>query len=66
MYRWGPPSSDSPLSLIFVAKKIQPKLFEDYDLDTIIVDYYKEFYGIMLTSDDLYTIYHPSRSAAGL
>ena len=66
MYRWCPPSSDSPLSLVFLAKTIQPKLFEDYDLDKIIVDYYKEFYGITLTSGDLHTIYHPSRSAAGL
>ena len=66
MYRWCPPSSDSPLSLVFLAKTIQPELFADYDLDKIVCDYYKEFYGIKLTQDDLYTLYHPSRDAAGL
>ncbi|MEY8355782.1 ABC transporter substrate-binding protein [Lachnospiraceae bacterium 54-53] len=66
MYRWFPPSSDTPLSLMWLAKTIQPKLFEDIDMDQEIKDYYKKYYNEDLTDEDLYTIYHPTREAAGV
>lgn len=66
MYRWCPPSSDSPLSLAFLATKIQPELFKDFDLDAIISKYYHDYYNIDLTAEDLQKMYHPSRDAAGL
>jgi len=66
MYRWCPPSSDSPLSLIWLAKTIQPELFKDYDMDKIITRYYHDFYGMDLTAADLYKMYHPARDAAGM
>lgn len=66
MYRWFPPSSDTPLSLMWLATKIQPEVFSDIDMDKEILLYYKEFYGKDLTADDLYAIYHPASEASGL
>lgn len=65
MYRWFPPSSDTPLSLMWLAKSIQPELFEDMDMDQEIKDYYSRFYNVELTDEDLNAIYHPAREAAG-
>lgn len=65
MYRWFPPSSDTPLSLMWLAKNIQPELFEDIDMDKEIKDYYSRFYNVELTDEDLDDIYHPAREAAG-
>ena len=64
VYYWFPPCSDSPLSLQWVAKTIYPELFEDLDLDAEIVKYYKEFYGLDLTEEDLKTLYNPPAEAA--
>lgn len=66
MYRWFPPSSDTPLSLMWLAKTIQPELFEDVDMDQEIKDYYLKYYNEDLSEEDLYTIYHPTREAAGV
>lgn len=63
-YRWYPPAGDAPLSLVWVAKQIHPELFEDIDMDAMVKDYYKEFYGYELTDEDLAEIYNPPREAA--
>lgn len=65
MYRWFPPSSDAPLSLMWLAKKIQPEIFSDLDVDKKIQDYYNKYYNITLTQQDLLEIYNPSRGASG-
>lgn len=65
MYRWFPPSSDTPLSLMWLGKMIQPELFSDIDLDSEIQSYYSANYNINLTKEDLQTIYNPARSASG-
>lgn len=65
MYRWFPPSSDSPLSLMWLAKTIQPELFKNLDLDSEIIDYYKKYYNVKLTSQDLQAIYNPAAGASG-
>jgi iron complex transport system substrate-binding protein len=64
MYRWYPPASDSPLSLKWLATKNQPVIFADIDMDREVRDYYKRFYGVDLTDENLYQIFHPSRDAA--
>jgi iron complex transport system substrate-binding protein len=64
MYRWYPPASDTPLVLKWLATKNQPELFKDIDINKEIADYYKRFYGVTLTEDNLYQIFHPSREAA--
>lgn len=65
MYRWFPPSSDSPLSLMWIARTIQPDLFADLDLDSKITEYYKKYYNEELTSEDLNAIYNPAAGASG-
>ncbi len=65
MYRWFPPSSDTPLSLMWIAKKIQPDLFADIDLDSEVREYYEKYYNVTLTDDDLQDIYTSARKTAG-
>lgn len=65
VYRWYPPSSDTPLMLLWLAKTNYPELFEDIDLEQEIRDYYTEFFGIELTDEDITKMFHPTREAAG-
>lgn len=65
MYRWFPPSSDTPLALMWLAKTIQPEVFEYIDMDGEIKDYYAKYYNVELTDGDIQTIYNPAREAAG-
>jgi iron complex transport system substrate-binding protein len=64
MYRWYPPASDTPLVLKWLATKNQPEIFKYIDIEAEVADYYKRFYGVALTEDNLYQIFHPSREAA--
>lgn len=65
MYRWFPPASDTPLVIQWLATKIQPELFSDIDMDKNIKEYYKKYYNVDLTPEDIQTIYNPSRAASG-
>ncbi len=65
MYRWFPPSSDTPLSLMWIAKTLHPDLFADIDMDQMVRDYFQRFYSVELTEEDLHRIYHPAREASG-
>ena len=64
MYRWYPPASDTPLVLKWLAKKNQPELFADVDMDAEVRAYYKRFYNLDLTDEDLRRIFRPAREAA--
>ncbi len=64
MYRWFPPSSDSPLCLWFLAKTNHPELFKDIDLEQKVKEYYEKFYKIKLTDGEVNTIFHPAREGA--
>jgi iron complex transport system substrate-binding protein len=65
MYRWYVCNADSPLTLLWMAKRSQPELFADLDIDGEIKSYYKRFYKLDLSDEDLSRIYHPSSAAAG-
>ena len=65
MYRWYPPSSDTPLSLMWLAKTIQPELFSDIDFDQEVKAYFAKYYNVELTDEDLEAIYNPLREASG-
>lgn len=65
VYRWYPPSSDTPLMLLWMAKMNHPDLFEDIDLETEMKEYYQKFYDIELTDENIEMIFNPSREAAG-
>lgn len=63
IYRWFPPSGDSPLMLKWMASHNQPELF-NYDMNKEIKSYYKDFYNFDVTDDEVETILHPSSDAA--
>ena len=65
MYRWFPPSSDTPLCLQWMSQVLHPELFSDIDINKEVTDYFKKFYGAELTEKDLKAIFNPARSAAG-
>lgn len=65
MYRWFPPSSDTPLTLMWLAKTIQPEVFDYIDMDSEIKTYYKKYYNVELKDEDVQTIYNPAREASG-
>ncbi|MEM1484155.1 ABC transporter substrate-binding protein [Oscillospiraceae bacterium PP1C4] len=65
MYRWFPPASDTPLVLKWLAQKTQPELFKDIDMESEVKAYYKRFYSVDLTDEDVEQIFNPSREAAG-
>lgn len=64
MYRWYPPSSDSPLCLWFMAKMNYPDLFSDIDMEKLTKEYYKKFYDVELTDEEVKIIFNPAREAA--
>lgn len=59
MHRWWPPSTDAPLSLWWIAKTTYPEKFEDINIDEKIKEYYKKFYGMDLTDEDVNSILNP-------
>lgn len=65
MYRWFPPASDTPLVLKWLAKTNQPEIFADVDMEQEVKDYYKRFYDVELTDEDIESIFNPSREASG-
>lgn len=66
VYRWYPPSSDTPLMLLWLAKTNHPELFSDIDLEKEMKEYYSKFYDIELTDSDIEKIFNPTREAAGV
>jgi iron complex transport system substrate-binding protein len=64
MYRWYVCNADSPLTLLWMAKQNHPDIFSDINMDEEIKSYYKRFYNITLSDNDLNQIYHPSSEAA--
>ena len=65
LFGWFPPSAEAALSLWFQAKNNHPELFSDLDLPQIVRDYYKNFFQVDLTDEQLARIFYPAREAAG-
>lgn len=59
IHRWYPTSSDAPLSLLWLAKHTYPELFEDINMEQTIKDYYKKFYEMDITDEDVNWILNP-------
>lgn len=65
IYRWYVTNTDSPLTLLWLAKEHQPDLFADIDMNKEIKDFYKKFYKLDLTDRDIQEIYTAKRAASG-
>jgi iron complex transport system substrate-binding protein len=63
IYRWFPPSCDTPLMLKWLAQKNHPDLFT-YPIETEIKNYYKTHYAYDLTDDEVNFILNPAAAAA--
>lgn len=64
MYRWYVTCSDSALMLLWMAKENQPELFEDIDMNRTVKDFYKRFYGLSLSDEEVASVFRPKREAA--
>ena len=53
IYRWDAPSAETPLMIKWMAQKIQPTIFNDYDIKTDIKDFYHDFLNYNLNDDEL-------------
>lgn len=63
-YRSYTPSTDTPMTLLWMAKNVYPSLFEDVDMTEEVKAYYKDMYGVELTDSQVERMYHPGREAA--
>lgn len=66
IYRSYTPSADTPLTLLWMAKKMYPATFADIDLNKEVKAYYKEVFKVDLTDEDVEIMYNPTvASSAG-
>ena len=63
-YRTYTPGTDTPLTLLWMAKTMYPDLFADIDLEQEVKDYYNEIYGVELSDEDVSEMFTPSSAAA--
>jgi len=64
-YRSYTPSADTPVTLLWMARKVYPDLFSDIDMTQEVKDYYQELYGIQLTDEQVERMYNPSTEGSG-
>jgi len=53
IYRWDAPSAETPLMIKWMAKLINPELFNDYNMRKDIKDFYLEFFNYKLSDEQL-------------
>lgn len=63
-YRSYTPSTDTPMTLLWMAKQVYPDLFGDVDITEEVKNYYKTMYGVELNDEQVQRMYHPGRDAA--
>ncbi|MDY2792325.1 MAG: ABC transporter substrate-binding protein [Eubacteriales bacterium] len=63
-YRTYTPGTDTPMTLLWMAKTMYPDLFADIDLEQQVKDYYQEIYGVELSDEDVAAMFTPSSAAA--
>lgn len=56
---WGNRTSEQPLTVLWAATKLHPDLFPEADLRPKVHGFYREFFGVDLTEDQLQAILHP-------
>ncbi len=60
MYRSYTPGTDTPITLLWLAKTAYPELFDDIDMIAEAKEYYKDVFGIELTDRQAEGIFNPS------
>lgn len=63
-YRTFTPSADAPVTLLWLAKTLYPKAFEDIDLIKETKRYYQKGFGIALSDEDARAVFHPDARSA--
>lgn len=63
MYRSYTPGVDTPVTLLWMAKTTYPEYFEDIDITEETIKYYKEVFGVELSTEQAESIFAPSEDA---
>ena len=63
-YRTYTPSSDTPMTLLWMAQAVYPELFADVDVRAEVKDYHSQLFGITLTDDQIDRMYTPNAAAS--
>lgn len=63
MYRSYTPGADTPVTLLWMAKTTYPEYFEDIDITEETIKYYKEVFGVELTTEQAESIFTPTEEA---
>lgn len=63
-YRSYTPGVDTPITLLWMAKKVYPDLFEDINIPQETRKYYHDIYGINLSDEQITTMFNANRAAA--
>ncbi len=63
-YRSYTPGVDVGVTLQWMAKTVYPELFEDMDIKQVEKDYFKEYFSIELTDEQLEKMFNPPREAS--
>lgn len=53
IYRWDAPGVETPLMMEWLATMIQPEIFSDIDIDAEVSDYFKTYFDLNLSEEDL-------------
>ncbi|MBQ6993392.1 MAG: ABC transporter substrate-binding protein [Lachnospiraceae bacterium] len=64
VYRSFTPGADTPVTLQWFAKAVYPELFADIDVEQVARDYYKDFYNIELTDEQVENMFNPPSAAS--
>lgn len=66
MYRSYTPGVDTPITLLWLAKTAYPELFSDIDIIERTIEYYRDVFGVTLTSEQAESIFAPAAEAGNV
>lgn len=64
IYRSYTPSADTPLTLLWMAKRVYPERFKDVDLTAEVKKYYQTVFGVSLTEKQISRMFSPEAAAS--
>lgn len=66
IYRWDAPGVETPLMMEWLATLIQPEIFSDIDMDQEIKDYFKNYFNVDLSEENLNQILSVSQNSSSI